>query len=367
MAYALAKVRRTVSDFFAWWIGQLRGMLPARLSTLLSPSVNELMLEFVPPALLLRRRNGASVQDLGRVEVEGVEPEAVRAALRPILADLDLDRMRVCLRLPAGRALRKIVDLPAAAEENLRQVVGFEMDRLTPFSAEVVHYDVHVVGRDPETRRISAELMVLPRAAVDPSVELLRRIGLEADAVALPRGPENPLGTPWRVPLETAAPGQRRLTGWLVPALFVVAALLCVAGIATMFQRANARLEALDREVAAARKEAEEGRALQEQIARLGADNNFIVRKKLEKPATVEVLSELARVLPDDTWLYRVRLVGTELQTFGYSPNASALIGLLENSSIFGNAQFRAPLTRDQRMEAEQFHVAFAVGRKGQS
>ena len=74
----------------------------------------------------------------------------------------------------------------------------------------------------------------------------------------------------------------------------------------------------------------------------------------------------MTRALPDDTWLYRLRLLDQELQTFGYSPNASALIGVIENSPLFGSAQFRAPLTRDQRVEAEQFHIAFRVQREDQ-
>ena len=38
--------------------------------------------------------------------------------------------------------------MPAATEENLPQVLSFEMDRLTPFRSDEVYFDHRVVGRD---------------------------------------------------------------------------------------------------------------------------------------------------------------------------------------------------------------------------
>jgi general secretion pathway protein L len=321
--------------------------------------VNELALELVAERLVLRHRDGGAERELGAVEVEGVDPEAAKAALRPLIADLALSRVMVSLRLPAELALRKLVDLPAAAEENLRQVLAFEMDRLTPFPADAVHYDVRVLDRNVETRRIRVELMVLPRAAVDPAVRLLHRLGLEPETVALPRGADQ---ASWRLPLAGNGSGERRLVGRASVALLALAGVLLVAAVYTAFDRQRARAELLRREVDMARKEAEEGRLLEEQIQQLSAQQTFIVDKKRARPPVVRVLNELTRALPDDTWLYRLRLINEELQTFGYSPNASAMIGHIENSPLFSNAQFRAPLTRDQRADAEQFHIAFQVG-----
>lgn len=367
MAYALAKVRRTTDAFFVWWFDQLKSMLPERLKLLLVPDVAELLLELNGSRLVVRRRDRAAIVELGSVDIDAADVEATKAALRAILQGQQLERMRVCLRLPAERALRKMVDLPAAAEENLRQVLAFEMDRLTPFQADAVHYDVRVVDRDNDTRRLRAELMVLPRAIVDPNVATLQLVGLEPEAVALPRGSENDrTEAPWRVPLATNGNASRKLVGRAAIMLLLLAGALVATSVWLAFQRERNLVEGLDREVAAARKDAEEGRALQEEIDRLSGEGRFIIDKKRERPAAVEVLSELTRSLPDENWLYRLRLIDQELQIFGYSPNASALISIIENSPLFGSAQFRAPLTRDQRVEAEQFHIAFRVQREGQ-
>lgn len=366
MAYALAKVRRTTDVFFVWWFEQLKSMLPERLKLLLVPDVAELILELNGSRLLVRRRDRTAVTRLGVVEIDEADPEAAKAALRTILQGQHLDRMRISLRLPSERALRKVVDLPAAAEENLRQVLTFEMDRLTPFPADAVHFDVRVLDRDDETRRIRAELMLLPRALIDPSVATLRRMGLDPEAVTLSRGSDDDTAAvaPWRVPLASDGAGSRRLVSRPALALFVLAGILVATSVWLAFQRERELVERLDREVAAARKDAEEGRILQEEIERLTNEGSFIIDKKRDRPAAIQVLAELTRSLSDENWLYRVRFTDQELQIFGYSPNASALIGTIESSPLFSNAQFRAPLTRDQRVEAEQFHIAFRVQRE---
>jgi general secretion pathway protein L len=340
-------------------------MLPERLRLLLAPDVAELILELSGSRLLVRRRDRTAVTRLGAVEIDEADPEAAKAALRSVLQGQQLDRMRISLRLPMERALRKVVDLPAAAEENLRQVLTFEMDRLTPFPADAVHFDVRVLDRDDETKRIRAELIVLPRAVVDPGVATLRRIGLEPEAVVLAGGSDDGASPPFRrVPLASEGTGSRRLFSRPALALLVLAAVLVATSVWLAFQRERDLVERLDREVAAARKDAEEGRILQEEIERLTSEGSFIIDKKRDRPAAIQVLAELTRSLSDENWLYRMRFTDQELQIFGYSPNASALIGTIENSPLFSNAQFRAPLTRDQRVEAEQFHIAFSVRRE---
>lgn len=357
-----ARVRRLTGDFFMWWFGELRAMLPKRLTALFTPPVNELALELTKNHLVLRRTIGEADRELGSLDVDLEDPGASRAAVQAILADANLEGATIALGLPSSLALRRVVDLPSAADENLRQVIAFEMDRLTPFAADAVHYDVHLLARDQESRRIKVELLVLPRGAVDPAVETLRGLGFEPEVVSVSR---KRAGTPpWRVPLAVNGNGRSRFALRLSIVLLVVAAVLAIVGVDLALDRDRAWAARLADEVAATRREAEEGRQLEAQIDALGSQGNFILDRKKARPPVVEVLAELSRVMPDDTWLYRLRLINQELQTFGYSPNASVLIGLLENSSLFSSAQFRAPLTRDQRIDAEQFHIAFQVARE---
>src|SRR5690606_8485735 len=51
------------------------------------------------------------------------------------------------LLLPAGLGLRRRLALPAAAAERLRDVVGYEIERQTPFAADAVAFDAHLLDR----------------------------------------------------------------------------------------------------------------------------------------------------------------------------------------------------------------------------
>ena len=60
--------------------------------------------------------------------------------------------------------------MPAATEENLAQVLSFEMDRLTPFRADEVYFDHRVVGRDAAAATLAVLVAVARRDIVDSRV-----------------------------------------------------------------------------------------------------------------------------------------------------------------------------------------------------
>src|SRR5690606_1146857 len=75
--------------------------------------------------------------------------------------------------LSPAHGLRRRLSLPAAAADRLRDVVGFEIDRQTPFSAEAVVYDARVVGRREGDGQLDAELVVVPRQVLEPQLTAL--------------------------------------------------------------------------------------------------------------------------------------------------------------------------------------------------
>ena len=72
--------------------------------------------------------------------------------------------------LPAGSALQRRLLLPAAAADRLRDVIGFEIDRQTPFSADSVRFDTRVLERR-ERLSFRSGVLVIPhwRDVVNPA------------------------------------------------------------------------------------------------------------------------------------------------------------------------------------------------------
>ena len=80
-------------------------------------------------------------------------------------------------------------------------------------------------------------------------------------------------------------------------------------------------------------------------------------RRKHESPASVIVLEELSRALPDHTYVTELRIEGDKLRLIGITRDAPALIGLIEQTSHFTRATFFAPTTRAPTEPGERFHI----------
>lgn len=354
----MAHVKPLLLAFFRWWAGELRACLPARVRRALFVARNQLVFDVSDRLVVVSETNGSGERELGRFPRNETDRSADR--IRDLLARLDARRRDTVLRLPPSAALKRKIELPIAAEENIHEVVAFDMERQTPFSADQVYFDVRVLRRLPERQRLLAELVLVPKALADPAISFLASWSVVPQYIELPATADRHARIVALGPQLAGAPAARgvRRLGW---ALAGLAAVLAVAIVAVPLARQHRQLEALDAQLAEAKQEADAARKTQDQIDNLAALDRFLVERKEAKPTRLAVLDEISRLLPDDTWLFRLRLSGDEVQTFGYSGGASNLIGPIEESPLFRNPQFLAPLMRDQRVEAERFHIAFQL------
>ncbi|MEQ1765956.1 MAG: hypothetical protein ABL859_00885, partial [Methylotenera sp.] len=70
-------------------------------------------------------------------------------------------------RLTGKNALQKELSLPAAAKENLYQVITYELSRYSPFSAEQAYYAVKVLDTVNEPGQIRVILIITARDVLD--------------------------------------------------------------------------------------------------------------------------------------------------------------------------------------------------------
>jgi general secretion pathway protein L len=214
-----------LADLFAWWASELGAMLPpswrerfASRSTAYVAVEGDVWRELRP--------SGGRLAEAGRADLAALDVAGRRTAFRRLLADGPGAAGNVWLVLSGGDVLVRPVTLPLAAEEALRDAVGFELDRFTPFAAGHAFYDFRVTGRDTAAQRLVLDLAVASRALVDRRLAELQELGATvlgvstADDLAGAAAPLNLLATeqragpPFRAPPSPRACSPRSRPPW---------------------------------------------------------------------------------------------------------------------------------------------------------
>jgi general secretion pathway protein L len=268
--------------------------------------------------------------------------------------------LRLCL--DRDESLLRRVSLPLATEENLSQVLAFEMDRLSPFRAEEVYFGYRIASRDPAAGKVHVDLGVARRNLVDERVAKLRDWGASVQGVVLA---DDVVRSPTPLDLlpeaqrgEREAGGTRRLQLGLAAAVLALLALVLVFPIWQKRETVIALMPLLVK----AKAEAESTDTLARELERQVGDYNFLLSKKHASQPVLAYIEELSRLLPDTTWVQQldVRPVGKvrEVQIAGETPSSSKLIEIFEQSATLRNAAPRGSVTRGSQPGTERFLIA---------
>jgi general secretion pathway protein L len=346
--------------FFRWWGGELLACLPARWRALVEERSESLLLDPRPDEIIVWRERGDRASEYARIP-RSLPPEAQGAEFQRLRAAIDDPGVRTVLCIPSERVLQRNLVLPAAAEDNLRQVLSFEMDRQTPFKADQIYFDSRVLGRDASGRNLNVELVLLPRAQLDQAIGTLPPSAASLDGVDAWRG----------------EPGGRRLEINLLPqerrarrrdvrlplnlGLAALAVILLIVNMNESLANRESAVDAMRAEVDKSNNDARQVAALRKTLADSVAGANFLADKKRDNPLTVALLDDLSHRLPEDTYLERLQVDGGKAQLQGQSKEAAKLIALIGASDCLSNPSLQGQIQPDPRTGKERFQITADV------
>jgi general secretion pathway protein L len=361
MAAFLSELLLVLRRLAHWWLGELAGLAPAWLRRRFTAPKDRLVLLPGEADVMVALEAGDELRPLGRVDPR-VTPDARQALLmllrRHGLAEADgQGKFATCVRLGAVRALRTTIDLPLAAEANLREVVSFELDRHTPFRAEQALFAFRILERDAAAQRLHIELTVVPRAIAEEAGAIAARFGRTADRIDVAEE------AGYRTISENLLPNNAMLSRQpasrrLIYGVGAVAVILAVIAVYLPIERAQHAAAALSAQFAAIKNSVASAAALRKEIDELDKDERFLIDRKRGTPSASRLLFETTHILPDDTWLSDWQFSGSEIQIQGFTRSASAVVGLLEDSRVFRGTTYRSPVTQDRLAGRERFHIA---------
>lgn len=338
--------------FFAWWGGELRALLPARWHDRFGGGLAWHLLQLEDDEWIVRRAGQA--QPLARWSAQ-LPADAQQVALRDALRGVDGEDLRLALCLDPGDVLRPRLNLPFAARDNLAQIGAFEMDRQTPFRVEQVRYDLRELRAPAPAGRFAAELVVVPRATLDPVLAKLSASGLQVDAVDVAAGAER-LGVNM-LPAELA-PRRRHPRQRLNLALAVAAIVLLVLSLLQFLHNRESALDQMRTDVEAMRTDAQQVSGLRQQLQDNAGAAGFLAQRKTHTVSALAVMEDISQRLPLTAWLERLSIDNTGQIGFqGQSPQAARLVDAFKGSTVLTDANFQGTIQVDPSTGKERFYM----------
>lgn len=339
-------------DFFGWWSAALLSWLPPRARRALGADRGRVLLQVEGDAIELRLQQGGEVRDLGLLpgfaDDPGPPADPLAALLPPRVADLPR-----WLLLPAASGLRRRMPLPAAAADRLRDVVGFEIDRQTPFTADAVAFDARVLGRRASDGQLDAELVVVPRTVLAPHLATLGPLATTLAGIDIAA----PEGAPLGVNLLAPAQRRRRVDAWRVwnLALAAVAVLGTAALLWQLLDNRRDAADALERRIQSQSARARAAAAERAELVATLEGQRFLDQARATRPTAIEVMDEVSRRLPDGTYLEKIAIEENRLTLMGLSNEAAGLVNRMQGSPLWRNAALTGALMPDPGSGRDRF------------
>ncbi len=347
-----------VLAFWRWWLSELAALLPAGLRAAFAGGNDAILIEVQNDEFLVARRAGAFETVIARVPRDEYAGRTLRLSTKEKTGLAAWFADPVILQMPAADALRRTLRLPQAARRNLDGILRHEVVRQSPIAAPDIYYDYRVAGSEGDA--LDVDLRIIRREPVDACVELCHSAGIAISAIEFVGDEQHAAGGTF--PADARAARRLRLQPRLVPALVGLVLLLGAGLVTSLYLRGDAVAADLDARVDAARGQAMEVEHLQQQLDAANRQAAFLARQK-KNPAAVAVLATVARLLPDNAWLYEFELNGGEVRLHGFSTQAASLIALFDSSPFFGDAQLRSPLMQGPGNGTQRFDISFKLKR----
>ena len=335
--------------FLEWWFEQLASCVPSALLRRWHAPNDIVNIEIEKDRLFVYEGDGGDKIDidLSERQPDPVQPDHELMGRLP--ANLNMLR----IRLAPNEFLVRRLTLPTAARSHLREAVGYQLPKLTPFNTSQVFYACGMDVGSPENDANNVWLVAAPRKKIAIALEAL---GLEPPGEFLdlkgPPASDESLEFVWHFSSKQDGTYGLRKSLW-----FGALATLAMA-IGLHFYNKYRIYDSYSQRLSGLQEQVRKVGQLQDYIDKVGERADYLNNKKLSATSTLEILDALTRELGDDTRLQNLEIRDDKISIQGLSPSPAGLIELLEGLPMFNNARFESAITQDPRQGLSRFRIS---------
>ena len=336
--------------FATYWFAQLAGMFAIASARGHSDAVI-LAIDRQTVTLLYRSRGTTMRDSQSSADDAGIQQLAQLITKRGYL------RRLLLVRLPPAQVLHKQLAFPTAARRNLEEIIGFAIERETPFACDELYWSYVARRADSARRQIEVDLFLVARNSIDTLVAAARGAGLDPFGIEVDMGVNGttliPLGVPKRDPLVRVQQS--------IVLLAATACILTAVAVAIPFMGQQWALASADAMILSLAEPAREASALRRTGDQLGKIVASLKTEQDRNGSAIATLAAVTKALPDETYLTALSLGGGRLTVSGFSPSAAHLIGLLAQTPTFREPAFNAPVLESEGTGLEAFTITVNV------
>jgi len=352
-------ITQSAKDFFTWWGEGLVLLMPGDKNKNIGRNKESLLLTIERDECQLYNQEEESLfhheQAIADLDTEHLGEIFQRNQSKEGTA--------LNIQINSTEVLTRQVSLPASTEENLYAVIQYEMDRYTPFKKEDVYFDYRIEERDKERQTIKVLLIVVRKEILDSVISSMQssHVHLRNIDIVNTHNPEQTLNNVNLLREHSDIGKSKKLSNkWL---LATALGLLLLTGLTPIvmnyFQihKLNSELKSLEGTVTKVKQLQNEYTKMQDQVG-------YLINIKDKNPSIVEMLDLLTKVIPDHTYVQRFSFEGGLLSIQGLSASASDLIAIIDQTGLFNDIRFAAPVTQSGENNLERYSISAHIKTK---
>ena len=348
----------SIAQFMSWWKFHLKSFVPEKHHKSLFADSNSIILLLTTPEDIQVWYQENGTEHLKLVTNEEDSEETWWHQTQHIVNKADGSPLSIEYLLPKTQVLVRKIALPAAAKDNLEDVIGYELDKYIPFNSDQVQLGYKVDIENSNDEMIRVDLAAIPNELLNKIIHELEEKSLPLSAIDVNVSQNE---TPKRLGVNLLPSEKRQAKDYTNIKINSVLLLLLIGLIYyVMSSSINAKQKKIDdlTEVnLELQKQARTSKLLRKELKQAIVSSRFLSDKQQSYKSPVRLISEVTTILPDHTYVTRLKINEEEIEISGESDNANGLIPKMDKSSLWYSPKIPQAIRPNSRTGKETFTI----------
>lgn len=347
-----------IESFLRWWLHELAEMLPNVNPITINSSKNRMNIHLEKNRYQLHWENDENIESIDNIFSSD---EALTRYKQLVEQNNKLSVQACNLMLHKEMILSREIILPLATEQNLENVVAYEIDRYTPFKSDDVYFDAHVISRNKVEKKIIVLLRVAKKSAMRELLKFVNESQLLVQNIYCVDNNAEPIGESLKFGEVLNSSIDNKRHGLTNKFLLILAGILFATTLILPVAKNYWNANSYDSERLEISKKVVEVKEILSTYRKMKKDIELSASLNKNNSKIIVLLDELTSAISDDTSLNRLSIEDGILRMQGVSVSASKLVSALDSTQNFSGVRFVAPVTQNRASGNENFTIEMTL------